>query len=82
MAFAFFFQVVVGNDKVFTYDYVFDPTTEQEEVFNTAVLPLLLGLFKGSYEFLLKENCLKEGVTSRKYLLRWQSEHYWQCKSL
>ncbi|KAI5096917.1 kinesin family member 4 [Silurus meridionalis] len=40
-------QVVVGNDKAFTYDYVFDPSTEQEEVFNTAVSPLLSGLFKG-----------------------------------
>ncbi|XP_060792516.1 kinesin family member 4 [Neoarius graeffei] len=40
-------QVVVGNDKAFTYDYVFDPTTEQEEVFKRAVLPLLLGLLKG-----------------------------------
>lgn len=40
-------QVVVGNDKAFTYDYVFDPTTEQEEVFNLSVLPLLSGLFKG-----------------------------------
>uniref|UniRef100_A0A673LBX2 Chromosome-associated kinesin KIF4A-like n=2 Tax=Sinocyclocheilus rhinocerous TaxID=307959 RepID=A0A673LBX2_9TELE len=40
-------QVIVGNDKAFTYDYVFDPTTEQEEVFNTAVSPLLSGLFRG-----------------------------------
>ncbi|XP_072518024.1 kinesin family member 4 [Salminus brasiliensis] len=40
-------QVVVGNDKAFTYDYVFDPTTEQEEVFSMAVSPLLSGLFKG-----------------------------------
>ncbi|XP_066502729.1 kinesin family member 4 [Hoplias malabaricus] len=40
-------QVVVGNDKAFTYDYVFDPTTEQEEVYNAAVSPLLAGLFKG-----------------------------------
>lgn len=45
--FFFPFQVIVGNDKAFTYDYVFDPTTEQEEVFNTAVSPLLSGLFKG-----------------------------------
>lgn len=43
------FQLVVGNDKAFTYDYVFDPTTEQEEVFNAAVSPLLSGLFKGLY---------------------------------
>ncbi|KAI4882516.1 hypothetical protein NFI96_018904 [Prochilodus magdalenae] len=40
-------QVVVGNDKAFTYDYVFDPATEQEEVFNAAVAPLMSGLFKG-----------------------------------
>ncbi|NXI55469.1 KIF4 protein, partial [Chloroceryle aenea] len=37
-------QVVVGNDKSFTYDYVFDPS---EEVFNTAVAPLVRGIFKG-----------------------------------
>ncbi|KAF4802225.1 Chromosome-associated kinesin KIF4 [Turdus rufiventris] len=40
-------QVVVGNDKAFTYDYVFDPSVEQEEVFNTAVSPLVRGIFKG-----------------------------------
>uniref|UniRef100_A0A9J7ZH25 Kinesin-like protein n=1 Tax=Cyprinus carpio carpio TaxID=630221 RepID=A0A9J7ZH25_CYPCA len=40
-------QVIVGNDKAFTYDYVFDPTIEQEEVFNTAVSPLLSGLIRG-----------------------------------
>uniref|UniRef100_A0A452SZL4 Kinesin family member 4A n=2 Tax=Ursus TaxID=9639 RepID=A0A452SZL4_URSMA len=40
-------QVVVGSDKSFTYDFVFDPSTEQEEVFNTAVAPLIKGIFKG-----------------------------------
>uniref|UniRef100_A0A8B9BI10 Kinesin family member 4A n=1 Tax=Anser brachyrhynchus TaxID=132585 RepID=A0A8B9BI10_9AVES len=40
-------QVVVGSDKAFTYDYVFDPAVEQEEVFNTAVAPLIRGIFKG-----------------------------------
>ncbi|XP_070459999.1 chromosome-associated kinesin KIF4A isoform X1 [Equus przewalskii] len=40
-------QVVVGTDKSFTYDFVFDPSTEQEEVFNTAVVPLIKGIFKG-----------------------------------
>ncbi|NWH66467.1 KIF4 protein, partial [Geococcyx californianus] len=40
-------QVVVGNDKSFTYDYVFDPSVEQEEVFTTAVAPLVHGIFKG-----------------------------------
>ncbi|XP_017396044.1 chromosome-associated kinesin KIF4B [Cebus imitator] len=40
-------QVVVGTDKSFTYDFVFDPSTEQEELFNTAVAPLIKGVFKG-----------------------------------
>nr|XP_012803214.2 chromosome-associated kinesin KIF4A-like [Jaculus jaculus] len=40
-------QVVVGTDKSFTYDFVFDPSTEQEEIFNTAVAPLIKSLFKG-----------------------------------
>lgn len=41
-------QVIVGSEKGFTYDFVFDPTAEQEEVFTTAVSSLLNGLFKGS----------------------------------
>ncbi|XP_008819956.1 chromosome-associated kinesin KIF4A-like [Nannospalax galili] len=40
-------QVMLGADKSFTYDFVFDPSTEQEEVFNTAVAPLIKGIFKG-----------------------------------
>uniref|UniRef100_A0A2K5ETJ1 Kinesin family member 4B n=1 Tax=Aotus nancymaae TaxID=37293 RepID=A0A2K5ETJ1_AOTNA len=39
-------QVVVGTDKSFTYDFVFDPSTEQEELFNTAVVLLIKGIFK------------------------------------
>ncbi|KAJ3588933.1 hypothetical protein NHX12_009786 [Muraenolepis orangiensis] len=30
--------VIVGTEKAFTYDYVFDPMAEQEEVFTVAVL--------------------------------------------
>ncbi|NWU94764.1 KIF4 protein, partial [Upupa epops] len=40
-------QVVVGSNKPFTFDYVFNPSVEQEEVFNTAVAPLIRGIFKG-----------------------------------
>lgn len=49
-------QVVVGNDKAFTYDYVFDPSVEQEEVFNTAVSPLVRGIFKGLSQVLSFRN--------------------------
>ncbi|KAH0626149.1 hypothetical protein JD844_000942 [Phrynosoma platyrhinos] len=40
-------KVILGKDKPFTYDYVFDPSTEQEEVFNTCIVPLVRGIFKG-----------------------------------
>ncbi|XP_041075610.1 chromosome-associated kinesin KIF4-like isoform X2 [Polyodon spathula] len=40
-------QVIVGKDKPFTFDFVYDPNTEQEEVFTTAVAPMLTGLFEG-----------------------------------
>ncbi|XP_041051812.1 kinesin family member 4 isoform X2 [Carcharodon carcharias] len=40
-------QVLLGIDKCFSYDYVFDSCTEQEEVFNIAVDPLIQGIFKG-----------------------------------
>ncbi|XP_078067560.1 kinesin family member 4 isoform X1 [Mustelus asterias] len=40
-------QVLLGIDKYFSYDYVFDPCAEQEEVFNIAVDPLIQGIFKG-----------------------------------
>lgn len=43
----------MGSDKAFTYDYVFDPSVEQEEVFNTAVSPLVRGIFKGLSRILL-----------------------------
>ncbi|KAG1937120.1 kinesin-like protein KIN-4C [Pimephales promelas] len=56
-------QVIVGNDKAFTYDYVFDPTTEQEEVFNSAVSPLLSGLFKGYHATVLAYGQTGSGKT-------------------
>ncbi|XP_077402184.1 kinesin family member 4 isoform X2 [Vanacampus margaritifer] len=56
-------QVVVGTEKAFTYDYVFDPTVEQEEVFSTAVSPLLRGLFKGYHATVLAYGQTGSGKT-------------------
>ncbi|XP_061819378.1 kinesin family member 4 [Nerophis lumbriciformis] len=56
-------QVVVGTEKAFTYDYVFDPTAEQEEVFSTAVSPLLRGLFKGYHATVLAYGQTGSGKT-------------------
>ena len=41
-------QVVLGKDKAFTYDYVFDPNTKQELVYKKAVACLVDGIFKGN----------------------------------
>ncbi|XP_061559067.1 LOW QUALITY PROTEIN: kinesin family member 4 [Phycodurus eques] len=56
-------QVVVGTEKAFTYDYVFDPTVEQEEVFSTAVSPLIRGLLKGYHATVLAYGQTGSGKT-------------------
>ncbi|XP_055004481.1 LOW QUALITY PROTEIN: kinesin family member 4 [Boleophthalmus pectinirostris] len=56
-------QVVVGTEKAFTYDYVFDPTVEQEEVFKSAVSSLLSGLFKGYHATVLAYGQTGSGKT-------------------
>ncbi|KAM9846585.1 kinesin family member 4 [Aulostomus maculatus] len=56
-------QVIVGTEKAFTYDYVFDPTAEQEEVFTTTISPLLSGLFKGYHATVLAYGQTGSGKT-------------------
>ncbi|KAK0136488.1 Chromosome-associated kinesin KIF4 [Merluccius polli] len=56
-------QVIVGAEKAFTYDYVFDPMAEQEEVFTAAVSPLLCGLFKGYHATVLAYGQTGSGKT-------------------
>lgn len=34
-------QILIGTDKSFTYDYVFDTTTGQQDVYQKAASPLL-----------------------------------------
>jgi kinesin family member 21 len=41
------FKVILGKDKAFTYDYVFDQNTPQVDVYETSVKSLLNSLFKG-----------------------------------
>jgi len=40
-------QIIIGKDKSFTFDFVFDANTEQRLVYTETVLPLMMGLFKG-----------------------------------
>uniref|UniRef100_A0A8C6VB88 Kinesin motor domain-containing protein n=1 Tax=Naja naja TaxID=35670 RepID=A0A8C6VB88_NAJNA len=40
-------QIILGKDKPFTYDYVFDPSTEQEEVLSISIATLIRRIFSG-----------------------------------
>ena len=40
-------QLLLGNSKAFTYDYVFQPTDSQADVFQQAAYPLIDNIFKG-----------------------------------
>jgi Kinesin-like protein len=40
-------QVTLGSDKAFTYDYVFDMNSQQEDVYHTCVEALVNGSLEG-----------------------------------
>ncbi|XP_076849672.1 kinesin-like protein KIF21B isoform X3 [Brachyhypopomus gauderio] len=40
-------QVLLGKDKAFTYDFVFDIDTEQQQIYNACVHKLIEGCFEG-----------------------------------
>ncbi|GAN09170.1 hypothetical protein MAM1_0248c08692 [Mucor ambiguus] len=40
-------QIIVGGDRPFTFDYVYPPTSSQQDVYNSCVIPLLNKFMKG-----------------------------------
>ncbi|XP_057404758.1 kinesin-like protein KIF27 isoform X2 [Balaenoptera acutorostrata] len=40
-------QVIIGKDRVFTFDFVFGKNSTQDEVYNTCIKPLVLSLIEG-----------------------------------
>ncbi|XP_062936314.1 kinesin-like protein KIF27 isoform X3 [Cynocephalus volans] len=40
-------QIIIGKDRVFTFDFVFGKNSTQDEVYNTCVKPLMLSLIEG-----------------------------------
>lgn len=40
-------QILIGTDKSFTYDYVFDSNTDQASVYSTAAHPLVQKFMEG-----------------------------------
>ncbi|CAL1546229.1 unnamed protein product [Lymnaea stagnalis] len=40
-------QVILGKDKAFTFDYVFDTPTQQDAIYNSCVRNLIEGCFEG-----------------------------------
>ena len=41
-------QILLGSNRSFTYDYVFSPDHQHEEVYNSAVKHLIKHIFKGT----------------------------------
>lgn len=40
-------QIVLDGDRSFTFDYVYPPTADQEQVYTTSVIPLLNKFMEG-----------------------------------
>ncbi|XP_023554941.1 kinesin-like protein KIF27, partial [Octodon degus] len=40
-------QIIIGKDRVFTFDFVFGKNSTQDEVYSTCVKPLVLSLIEG-----------------------------------
>ncbi|EPQ09020.1 Kinesin-like protein KIF27 [Myotis brandtii] len=40
-------QIVIGRDRIFTFDFVFGKSSTQDEVYNTCIKPLVLSLIEG-----------------------------------
>ncbi|XP_004449516.1 kinesin-like protein KIF27 isoform X2 [Dasypus novemcinctus] len=40
-------QIIIGKDRVFTFDFVFGKNSTQDEVYNTCIKPLVLSLIEG-----------------------------------
>ncbi|XP_042552188.1 kinesin-like protein KIF27 isoform X1 [Dipodomys spectabilis] len=40
-------QIIIGRDRVFTFDFVFGKNSTQDEIYNTCIKPLVLSLIEG-----------------------------------
>uniref|UniRef100_A0A8C0PVH1 Kinesin family member 27 n=2 Tax=Canis lupus familiaris TaxID=9615 RepID=A0A8C0PVH1_CANLF len=40
-------QIIIGRDRVFTFDFVFGKNSTQDQVYNTCIKPLVLSLIEG-----------------------------------
>lgn len=40
-------QVILGNDRTFTFDFTFGPKSQQDQVYSTCVKPLVASLMDG-----------------------------------
>lgn len=40
-------QIIIGRDRVFTFDFVFGKNSTQDEVYNICIKPLVLSLIEG-----------------------------------
>ncbi|GJD12503.1 Chromosome-associated kinesin KIF4 [Galdieria sulphuraria] len=55
--------IMIGKDKSFTFDHVFDSNTSQEELYKSIVLPLINGIFEGFHSCLFAYGQTGSGKT-------------------
>ena len=60
-------QVVLGKDKAFTFDYVFSPNHNQQDVYEKAAQTLIQSTFKGQMSFFFFFFLLSSAFLYRRY---------------
>ncbi|GJQ14738.1 hypothetical protein GpartN1_g6529.t1 [Galdieria partita] len=55
--------IMIGKDKSFTFDHVFDSNTSQEQLYKSIVLPLINGIFEGFHSCLFAYGQTGSGKT-------------------
>lgn len=74
-------QVVLGKDKAFTYDHVFDIDTQQEAIYQHCTERLIEGCFEGYNATIFAYGQVGQEDTSRMsaaYRHIWGDEEAWQ----
>ncbi len=64
-------QIVLGKDKAFTYDYVFDIASQQDKIYSNVAQELIEGYVYLTYNYLLqtKGYILESIYASYRYML-------------
>lgn len=69
-------QVLLGKDKAFTYDFVFDIDSEQHSIYQTCVHKLIEGCFEGYNATVFAYGQVGHSDSNPSLFLIWE-KHCW-----